>query len=403
MVFLSPTANLRVRATVSPPRSGAAQGRLHYWDVARAGLMLLGIPLHAASIYSPTVSFIHAADSSATFDVLGGIIHAFRMSAFYCVAGFFAGMLLARRDSGAWLKGRIVRLGVPLLFGVALLGPFHIYIEALAASQRYGTAVPLQIERLLAEPNYWRWFHHLWFLVPLLWMCAGAALLHATLPAMAAWRAPQRLQTKIASRIVLVALGFAAAIGFYRLGTNWMFFQLRISDYPALSSIAFIPDVVQFLPSFALGMALSRADIVLRRFVQPLPALWIIGAIAALAYAALNSTRQLPELAIVLRAFAGVCVTHVVLSAARTWFDRPSALVDRIVAASFGIYVLHYPLIAVLGLALDDVSGWVAIKYVGVCVVVLAASYALSRAARFNRWSNLMINGVAPAKRRNPA
>ncbi len=40
-------------------------------------------------------------------------------------------------------------------------------------------------------------------------------------------------------------------------------------------------------------------------------------------------------------------------------------------------------------------------KYVGLCVAALLISYALTRAARMNQWSNLVINGVMPgAKRR---
>jgi glucan biosynthesis protein C len=95
-----------------------------------------------------------------------------------------------------------------------------------------------------------------------------------------------------------------------------------------------------------------------------------------------------------LRMIAGICVTHIFISAAKTWFNRPSRLVEQIVAASFGIYMLHYPIIATLGLALNDVAGPVVVKYVGLCVAALAGSYALAQAARLNKWSDLVVNGA---------
>ncbi len=308
--------------------------------------MLLGIPLHAASFFSPTVSFIQASGASSAFDFGGGLIHAFRMAAFYCVAGFFAGMLLARRQPLEWWTGRIVRLGVPLALGVMLLGPFHIYLEALAAAQRHGSSVADEFTRLLAAPVYWRWFHHLWFLVPLLWMCSIAAALHALFPALSSWRLPERVEQIVTTRFVAATLGLAAAIGLYRYATNWTFHYLHVHEQPVLTSIAYVSDLALFLPFFASGALLSRAEKLLDRFSRPAPALWIVGIAATIAYAAFNARHEQPVATIMLRALSGICVTHIFISAARQRFNRASPLVDQAVAASFGIYMLHYPLIA---------------------------------------------------------
>jgi glucan biosynthesis protein C len=368
--------------------------RLHYWDVARASLMLLGIPLHAASFFSPTVSFIQSTQASVGFDFGGGLIHAFRMAAFYCVAGFFAGMLLARRDPMTWWTGRIIRLGVPLVVGVMLLGPYHVWLEAIAASQRNGSTVAHEFARFAASTNYWRWFHHLWFLVPLIWMCSIAAGLHARFPALSRWRLPAGIEKWVTAHFVVSALGLAVVIGIYRYATNGAFQFLHVHENKVLTTVFFVSDLALYLPFFAVGMLLSRAEKLLDRFAQPTPVLWIVGVVSMIGFAAFNALHQQPITAIMLRMIAGICVTHIFISAAKTWFNRPSRLVEQIVAASFGIYMLHYPIIATLGLALNDVAGPVVVKYVGLCVAALAGSYALAQAARLNKWSDLVVNGA---------
>lgn len=364
--------------------------------------MLLGIPLHAASFFSPTVSFIQATEPSVAFDFLGGLIHAFRMAAFYCVAGFFAGLLLARRDPMDWWTGRIIRLGVPLALGVMLLGPLHIWLEAVAAAQRHGSEVAQEFARLAAAPIYWRWFHHLWFLVPLLAMCTATAVLHVQWPALSHWSLPARIEAWLTTHFVVAALGLAIAIGLYRYATNWLFHTLHVHDQPVLTSIAYLPDLALFLPFFAGGLLLSRSSMLLDRFARPAPALWIVGIVSAIAYAAFNANHQHPNATIILRALSGVCVTHIFISAAKQWFNRSSRLIDRAVAASFGIYLLHYPLIGALGLMLNAVTGWVVVKYVGLCAAALLISYALAHAARLNPWSDLVINGVMPRAKSQP-
>ncbi len=312
--------------------------------------MLLGIPLHAASFFSPTVSFIQASGASSAFDFGGGLIHAFRMAAFYCVAGFFAGMLLARRQPLEWWTGRIVRLAYLWRWALCCSARFTSISKLWPPRSGHGSSVADEFTRLLAAPVYWRWFHHLWFLVPLLWMCSIAAALHALFPALSSWRLPERVEQIVTTRFVAATLGLAAAIGLYRYATNWTFHYLHVHEQPVLTSIAYVSDLALFLPFFASGALLSRAEKLLDRFSRPAPALWIVGIAATIAYAAFNARHEQPVATIMLRALSGICVTHIFISAARQWFNRASPLVDQAVAASFGIYMLHYPLIAAMGL-----------------------------------------------------
>lgn len=139
--------------------------RLHHLDAARALLLLLGLPFHVAT------KAIFESDPAATdFQqslLIGGcasVTHAFRMFAFFLLAGYFAGMIRERKGTQAWLNERLRRLGLPFLAGMATLGTIQYALQDTLlhkASPRF-VGLPVALD-------------HLWFLVVLLAFCATYA------------------------------------------------------------------------------------------------------------------------------------------------------------------------------------------------------------------------------------
>ena len=90
--------------------------RFHALDAVRAGALLLGIVLHACmSFFLP----IPAMDVSqnGTLAVLFYVIHIFRMSLFFMLAGFFAHMTFYRRGTRAFIRERFKRIVLPMVIG----------------------------------------------------------------------------------------------------------------------------------------------------------------------------------------------------------------------------------------------------------------------------------------------
>ena len=84
--------------------------RLHALDALRALAMFLGVVLHAAlGFMTFDVPFTPVMDASRSvvFDIIVFFTHAFRMQAFFVVAGYFAALLLARRPPGPFLWGEL--------------------------------------------------------------------------------------------------------------------------------------------------------------------------------------------------------------------------------------------------------------------------------------------------------
>ena len=125
--------------------------RYHSLDAFRAFAMLLGIILHAAWLFMPEAAGSPTTDVAAHkfFSYLVYAIHAFRMQAFFLVAGFFACLVASKR--GIWnLWAAIVsRVPVDILRDKSknLITQLRLAIEVLQASQdRNNFVATLQVE-----------------------------------------------------------------------------------------------------------------------------------------------------------------------------------------------------------------------------------------------------------------
>jgi glucan biosynthesis protein C len=95
-----------------------ATERLHGLDAVRAFALLLGVALHASMSWMPNAKYfwiVADADPSVTLGVVFHVIHLFRMTLFFLLAGFFARFVLERRGVKAFAKDRFKRIVLPLL------------------------------------------------------------------------------------------------------------------------------------------------------------------------------------------------------------------------------------------------------------------------------------------------
>ena len=102
---------------------GSAE-RFHALDALRAAMMFLGIYLHAVVAYSPNGGWPwKQPDQTRLLDWSLSIIHVFRMTIFYAMAGFFTALLIARygMQSAAW--NRFMRIVVPFVVGWMIVWP----------------------------------------------------------------------------------------------------------------------------------------------------------------------------------------------------------------------------------------------------------------------------------------
>src|SRR5689334_11307612 len=122
-----------------PDRGGTAPERLHALDAVRGYALLLGIVLHATVSFIPAptrIWLIQDSHPSLTLGVLFFVIHVFRMTTFFLIAGFFARMSFHRRGAFSFIRDRAQRIAVPLLVG------WPIVFAAMAAVMFWAAQFP---------------------------------------------------------------------------------------------------------------------------------------------------------------------------------------------------------------------------------------------------------------------
>lgn len=138
--------------------------RFHALDAVRAFALLTGIVLHATMSFFMPLPALDVSQSS-TLAVLFYVIHTFRMSLFFVIAGFFARLLLERRGVAGFVQDRTKRIVGPMLVGQMIFVPLVIAViiwsvvrnmppGALAAAQASQPSLSLATLPLA----------HIWFL-----------------------------------------------------------------------------------------------------------------------------------------------------------------------------------------------------------------------------------------------
>ena len=242
--------------------------RLHALDAVRAYALLLGVVLHSVAGFLanfPIPSWVDTPSTSAA--ILYYVIHLFRMSAFFLMAGFFARMVVERRGVKAFAKDRAKRIAIPLfLFGpvvLAVLIPIGFALGALAHGVDYLQTLGAQMQSTQTAPAQGSALDnilaHLWFLYYLLIFYALAlglrAVVHAVDPRGSIAGFCDRIVAFLMSGVwgpALIALPIAAYVWQLESWTEWL-------GLPAPQSL--IPDMTAMIGygvAFGLGWLLHR-------------------------------------------------------------------------------------------------------------------------------------------------
>ena len=103
-------------------------------DWLRILAVLLLVPFHSLLVFvlDPD-SVVYVKDTVDCFycDKVAGFIHQFHMPVLFIIAGMSSWFALTRRSGGQYLSNRVLRLLIPLVFGLAILVPPMTYITQI--------------------------------------------------------------------------------------------------------------------------------------------------------------------------------------------------------------------------------------------------------------------------------
>lgn len=134
----------------------SAKQRLHFFDNLRVVAMCLVIAHHAAQPYGPTggVWPIMEARRAELLGPFFMVNRSFGMSLFFLIAGYFAVLSCDRSGPKAFLKSRLLRLGLPLLAVIVVMMLLQVFLFG-AQDGALGSPWPVEVG-------------HMWFVEHLL-------------------------------------------------------------------------------------------------------------------------------------------------------------------------------------------------------------------------------------------
>lgn len=341
--------------------------RIDYMDAARSVLMSLGVVLHSARIYVPNSPWLVAEPMTAPiFAHIVDAIHAFRMPAFFFISGFFCALTLERYGAGRFLRQRLPRILLPAITVALLINVPQVH-WLIAERQIPAPSVAAWI-------NGQAWVLHLWFLFNLaLYFLIAAAVGPRALDAIRGFG--ERLcNLGIAPDGIGGALALmAAATAFFLLIVPLALAGLL---YERLLFFGPIFGLIRYACLFLIGFA-ALSD---PRFAAAWSRFgWLIAPPAvALTWAAPQLGGSAGELADhVALLWRDMGFTWATLLFFRCVASKPSATWRYMSDASYSIYLLHHPIVVLLGVSLVAAPLAVGTKFGLICVAAFAGSLAL--------------------------
>ena len=334
--------------------------RLHALDAVRGGALILGVLFHASVSFLPGPQIWIVADAarSSELSVLFFVLHIFRMTVFFVLAGFFARLLLERRGVGGFIANRATRIAAPLAMFWPIAITSIIAAAIWAAVQANGGAMP---EGDPPPPPTVETFPltHLWFLYVLLGFYAAALALRGVMRLIDRRGA---LGARVVDPLVRVAAGPLAplllaapvAAALYLTPDWYMWFGIPTPD----TGLAPKPTpLIVYGVAFGFGWLINRQPQLLQgwgerwlAYVGPAAGATIgclmIGGFTPVLTPAEHSLTTLGFAA--LYAFASWAWTIAIIGFAVRHLSGESAARRYVADASYWIYIVHLPIVMVL-------------------------------------------------------
>ncbi|MDD5190531.1 MAG: acyltransferase family protein [Dehalococcoidales bacterium] len=136
-------------------------GRLSHLDWLRIIVVAMLIPFHAAMTFTPFAWYVNNPQSNLFLQGFVSVIDKYQMELLFFVAGIATFFSFGVRTWRAYLKERLLRLVVPLVFGMLVIVPPCYYFAGLYNHNFF------PVESPIFEHNYWRWFVNDWLKISL--------------------------------------------------------------------------------------------------------------------------------------------------------------------------------------------------------------------------------------------
>ena len=361
--------------------------RIHYLDSMRAILMILGILLHTANIFSPNHFWlVSSSETSIVFAGISDFINLFRMPAFFMVSGFFFTYIYLKKQR-IDITDRLIRLVVPLAFTALTLN----VLQGILVKQHHDQS--LDFATFFSQGG---WVSHLWFLINLsiynlvVWALFGFKPIHSLL---------KKLSDFLAGRWVYLGaiLAFPFLIsGIYGLN--------RIVDiYGNFFGVTSPFLLLFYFQFFAVGLLFGYSQRLLDRFSNLGKKEFLTFLIAyGVSFYCKNAVAENSFLYDVASAYNSSALVLFLSSMCfflfKRLFDYKNHALRLVSASAYSIYLLHHILVVALGILFVSLQINIYLAYPSIAALTFAATMMAHQGIARSRVLSFLLNGVRPRK-----
>ena len=371
------SASMRTRAPTSAP---AGSTRRHELDWLRMAAVFGLIPFHVAVIFTTgSYDYVKNAQTSRVMDLLVSFISIWGISLLFLVAGAASRYALAVRGTARFLQERVMRLLVPLAFGMLLIVPTQVYIGRVASgapppvlafySDFLRGLVGILQGRL---PPSQDWIGHLWFIPPLMLFSLLAPPFSRLLQTRHVTQAASWLADGLHGYAPLALFGLPLAVA-------------QFAAFRSDSLIANVVGVVGYLLFFLYGYLLYLKEGFLTSVRRDAWKALVLGAATWLALTfvlpGLPGWMDTGSASLALRALLrGYCAwwwVMGVMGMAIGYLRFTTPVVEYLTRAAYPVYIIHMPILSLVALWVAPLSISIALKFGVIVVASLLLSLAV--------------------------
>ncbi len=360
--------------------------RMLFIDNLRWTAILLVISMHAADTYSPLGNWYFGDKRPLSppelllFAAWQMYLQAFFMGLLFFIAGLFVPASFARKGAARFVRERAIRLGLPVLFYMFVLGPLTEYFVAHSRTSTRPTSFAQEWIKHIRNGEFLQENGPLWFCLALLifsLVYAGTRVWTGNAGGSEGEQGPPGTGKLIGFALAMAALTFAI-----RLARPGPVLNMHLGDFP------------QYILLFSAGIAAANQGW-LPRLPYATGVRWVAATVAGGLVAWLAIIEKGGALVGQGRAYSGgwhwqsaamnvweaftcssVCLGLIVLY--RAHFDRQGRWSRFLSANAFAVYVFHPPIVIATARLLLGAAWDPNLKFALLTAIGAAASFVLS-------------------------
>ncbi|UCH06614.1 MAG: acyltransferase family protein [Deltaproteobacteria bacterium] len=365
--------------------------RFFYIDNLRILLIVLVVLHHLAITYGAPGDWPYQEGqpdmvTSIAFSLFGAINDAFMMGFFFMISGFFTPGSYDRKGAGPFLRDRLLRLGVPLLFYIIVIDPLIVYALAVNVKgfeDSFLKFLPRYFENYGSLGVGPLWFVELLLIFNLLyvlWRRLVAQMAHHG-------QRKSRMPGNATIAIFALLLGLVTFIVRMAVPVGWELKLLglrfpHIAQYLSLFVIGIIAYRRGWLSGISDAMAKVWLGITIITFVLLPIALVAGGAMKGNIAPFVGGFHWQSLVKSVWDQFMCMGMVVILLVWFRRRFNHQGTVAKAMSASAYTAYIIHQPVLIVLGLILMGMSLYLLAKFALVAPVALALCFLLSNYIR---------------------